>query len=469
MRDDDVTYKASAGSATSERDEFERWLHSEDDADLQGGTAVVHVPRASQVPRSDFGELADLAQHRRRDMRAITEAARQVGARIGRQLGPNGSSRAFYRYPTGDSTVEGPSIKLINALANVWGYIDVRVEIVGYDRDTRQVELRAVAIDLITLRRESVPHPCTLAPPRAKFASDPVQVQRWYTMQIRSQGSRAKRNALEQVIDEDVLQAAMVAAKGAHAALVLGNVDPVEVADGFVQRLGNGSRGQITEAVLEAWLGTPRGDWTIDELGALKLLEQDLVAGRRRVLAVVREAQERGAPSGLEAAPQAAQAAPPSPEADLGVPDPAPDRGVAREPDVEAEQARREAEQARLFSKANELRAAKGDDAWKAALRHIQRDRVTVRTPPQVLAQLVTALENPDSPQQAPSFIRLSPGGERGREAALQQVYDMEKELGLEVVGPIRVQCKVIRAVAELDDPALEAYSQALYAAGWGT
>ena len=80
----------------------------------------------------------------------------------------------------------------------------------------------------------------------------------------------------------------------------------------------------------------------------------------------------------------------------------------------------------------------------------------------------MTALENPDSPQQAPGFIRLSPGGERGREAALQQVYDMEKELGLEVVGPIRVQCRVIRAVAELDDPALEAYSQALYAAGWG-
>ena len=87
-----------------------------------------------------------------------------------------------------------------------------------------------------------------------------------------------------------------------------------------------------------AWNPSRRLD--IDELGALKLLEQDLVAGRRRVLAVVREAQERGAPSGLEAAPQAAQAAPTSPEADLGVPDPAPDRGVAREPDVEAEQAR---------------------------------------------------------------------------------------------------------------------------------
>lgn len=293
-------------------------------------------PRSLQVQQHrDSGQIAELAQVaaglQPRDMTRLERQAKAIGAALGRQLNAQGSSVAFYSFPMGGSVVEGPSVALMNALAGAFGRLIAQVHVLDYDHGTGRAMLRARVVDLESLRAEEVDHPCSVPPAPAKFARKPDQVQRWITMQLRAQGSRAKRNALEQVIPAHVVAVAMLAAKGAYAANLLGSSSVEQVRAKAIRVLAEGEGparrdddrprwqgdGRLSPAVLAAWLGVALDNWTIDEIGALSVLRDDLAHGRRTVVAVLQEAMERGDPG--EAAVDPTPARPASAAEDLGV------------------------------------------------------------------------------------------------------------------------------------------------------
>jgi hypothetical protein len=270
--------------------------------DLQPTGLTVQTHRDA----SSTGELASIAQSLGpRDLVGLERSFTEIGRRLGGQLNSQGGSLAFYDWVQKGGRIEGASIVLMNALANEWGRIICQVHVLDYDPRTRRAMLRARVLDLLTIRAEEVDHPCTIAPTPGKFADDPAQAQRWVTMQLRGQGSRAKRNAIEQVIPGHLTAIAMRAAKAAHAKLVLGDHPFEKVRDQALQVLGNMDR-RLTLQVLEAWLRVHHTEWTLDELGALKVLRDDLKSRRAKVVQVLEEARDNGPPSRGDDTPPAA-------------------------------------------------------------------------------------------------------------------------------------------------------------------
>lgn len=349
--------------------------HFGDEPDLEQTGMVVQQHRDS----SQTAELAQVAQGMgHRDQGLIEREFARIGARLGRELNSQGGSRAVYSWTSKGNLIEGPTIALMNALASSYGRLLAQVHVLEYDPATRRAMLRARVVDLLTLRAEEVDHPCTVAPTPGKFANDPAQQQRWVTMQLRSQGSRAKRNALEQVIPAHLQDVAVQQAKGAHAALVLGDAPFEKVRDKAVATLGEDKR--LTRDVLEAWLGIAFDEWRIDDLGVLKVLHNDLRSGRRRVAAVLAAAGERGAP----AAAQSSAAAQPDGMDDLGVAPAPTKRKPMTEEEIEADYQRNmdatvkaayDSIQAKIAAHRREL----GDEVFYAGVAHV---RANHRTPP---------------------------------------------------------------------------------------
>lgn len=286
----------------------------------------VVTPLLPPTPKGrEFGRLAD--------------QAKRIGERLGAVVTGDGSSKAIYSFPAGNGRIEGPTIWLIGALWQEYGHVVV-------DSETREerggrVAISTTIVDRINgtaYRRE---HHTSIAPPPAKFARKPDQVERWNTMQIQSAISKAERTTVQHFLPGWYVDIAVEAARDAFGRNVLGkNADGSarSLAQAIADALGAFERDfKVTQAMLEDFLSAERPLWTLSDFSEVRALYAKLKRGEATVGGIFGDpepAKPSAAPqpSGLDglagdAKPAAAPAAAPAPApAAAPAPSPAPAR-----------------------------------------------------------------------------------------------------------------------------------------------
>lgn len=237
---------------------------------------------------------------RGRDVNRLAQAARQVGERLGSIITPQGSSKALYSFPAGQSRVEGPTVWLIGALWQEYGHVVVDSEV----REERagRIAIVTTIIDRINgtaYRRE---HHTSLAPAPAKFASKPDQVERWQTMQMQSAISKAERTTVQHFLPGWYVDVAVEAARKAFGADVLKGKTVQEAQAEAVQAFGQTFG--VSQAQLEDWVGGERPLWTVTDLAEMRGLFVRLKRGELTVAGVFGGTPSQGAapsrPAGLD-------------------------------------------------------------------------------------------------------------------------------------------------------------------------
>ena len=253
------------------------------DIDLEP-TAIVHrTEQHVQRHELDFASLCQVAQQLGpRDYRAMRERAREVGTMLGAQLQPDGTCAGYYSWEQGGRLIEGPTVDLMESLAEVWGRTVKSVEVVRESEDS--IELVGVVVDLLTLVATRRPFTSALMPTPGKYRSSPEQAQRWRASQVQAATSRAIRGALEHSLPGWLTSAGVACAKVAHAKAVLGSASLQEVLPKALAHLER--QWGLDELALVAWLEVPRAGWTIAHVAQLRALAEDLRDGRRTVESV---------------------------------------------------------------------------------------------------------------------------------------------------------------------------------------
>lgn len=265
---------------------------------------VVAPTTAAQArPSLDLPELSRIAREMGpRDLPAIMEEARSIGASLGQILPDDPKQQgtaAYYRWEVRGAdgrpqVIEGPTIDLMDALAGSWGRLAYQIEII--EERGQRVTLRARVVDLVTMVIHERPYIAHLRPAPARFARSETESERWRVMQLQSAESKAIRGVLERVIPQSVQATALEAARDAASAMQLGTTDaldgegrpiidrktgrPVqrrrtlaEAIDGAVHGLAR-LQPPLALDLVERWLGRPRAEWVAADLGALRSLYQ---------------------------------------------------------------------------------------------------------------------------------------------------------------------------------------------------
>ena len=244
--------------------------------DTQRGALAVAAPQQRDnvtplLPRvpagRDFGRLAD--------------QAKRIGERLGAVVTGDGSSKAIYSFPAGQSRIEGPTVWLIGALWQEYGHVVVDCEI----REERggRVAISTTIVDRINgtaYRRE---HHTSLTPPPAKFARKADQVERWNTMQIQSAISKAERTTVQHFLPGWYVDIAVEAAREAFGRNVLGkNADgsPRSLGQAIADALDAYARDfKVSQAQLEDYLSAERPLWTLSDFAEVRALYKKLKSG----------------------------------------------------------------------------------------------------------------------------------------------------------------------------------------------
>lgn len=276
-----------------------------DKVDIQPTGLAPHRPAAmSSNDYSSFVSTAvDLPP---RDLASVLAEAKRVGSLLGED--------AVYSYPAGGSRIEGPTIKLAYALAQVWGRCVTRVALV--DQIGNRAHLRGIFVDLQTLAITERDHVAHIAPPPGKFANKPDQVERWNTMQLQNASSKAVRGAILGGIPGWLVNAAVDAAKVVtNKSALRGKTLPEalnEAATAFQERHG------LTRDELAAHLGTPWDLFALADLVELRKLMGALNSGDTTVAAIraaLKPAEEAPAKKGLRSTTKPKPVTKPEPEA----------------------------------------------------------------------------------------------------------------------------------------------------------
>lgn len=264
-------------------------------------TAIVHRSQQQvQRPEMDIASMCQIAQQLGpRDRRAMESAARELGTMLGGQLKKDGSCHAYYSWEQGGGLIEGPTVDLVESVAEVWGRTIKSVEVVHHT-DT-EVELVGAVCDLLTLVVTRRPFHSHLAPPPGRFREKADQAQRWRAAQLQSAVSKAIRGALEHALPPWLLKVGVDAGKVAHAKAVLGGQEMGAVVDKATGHLAQ--KHGLAEQELVAWLGSPKDRWTIEDVARLRGLAEDLKDGRTtpaavRAAAIASPSTEQSAPDG---------------------------------------------------------------------------------------------------------------------------------------------------------------------------
>jgi hypothetical protein len=291
---------------------------ADDAIDLEPTAIVVRQQQHVQRSELDLAAMCEVARTMgTRDRKEMLAQAREVGSLLGSQLKPDGSCVAYYSWEQGGKLIEGPTVDLMEALAEVWGRVVKQVEIIDYAPPT--IRLTGIVVDLVTLSVTKRPFVGAVMQAPAKFQKG-EQRARWDAMQMQSAVSKAIRGALEHALPDWLQRAAVDAAKVAHARAVLGQGDLESAIGKAVEWLG--SKGLSVDALV-ALLEVPRDSWRIEQVAQLKALAVDLKDGRRTVAQVLAQVQAQPAPQpdgdrlgslGLgKPAAQGTQAPPPPP------------------------------------------------------------------------------------------------------------------------------------------------------------
>lgn len=257
-------------SATFDIPGLDAQVDDRNKADDLFGYQDAQLPAA---PRPDaFASYVPLARYAQRG-RADTAALIRAATSIGELTGADG----FYRFPAGDGIIEGPSIELAKSLANRWGAVGFGLEIDSVEDD--RVTVIGVCVDFATLVVVRRPHTFTLAPPPAKFAKNRENANRWQAMQIQANGARALRGAIFDCLPSWYWRPAFEAAKSSalKAASTLKAGQTIETArDEAVKAFG---ALKVTRADLEALLGAPYAEWSLTQIGELRITMQQIRSG----------------------------------------------------------------------------------------------------------------------------------------------------------------------------------------------
>lgn len=251
--------------------------------DVGGAYMPANVP---QQPQSDLAALLPRAPHKRDDNRLI-ETARRIGERMGMTFDNQGKSRALYSFPAGGSTIEGPTVWLIEALWQEYGDIIVKNK-VREERGGRVVITTSI-VDMVNRTGYERENMSTLTPAPGKFANKPDQAERWATMQLQSSISKAERTTVEHFLPRWYVDTAMDAARRAMSAEILKDRDgkPITLEQGFALAIdAYGKRYGVTLEQLEEYIGEARALWTLGDFAELRGLQGQLVRGEVAVAKV---------------------------------------------------------------------------------------------------------------------------------------------------------------------------------------
>lgn len=216
----------------------------------------------------EFQMLVELAKGRQRDENALASTAKRIGQRLG--------ARAIYSFPAGGSRIEGPTVHLIEALAQAYGCLlyGTRIDQVEGDR----VTVMGMCIDAITGVVAIRPALFTLAPAPAKFANKADQVSRWETMQVQNAISKATRGVLQHALPRWYIDIAFEAADQVRQQ-GLGLKQGQTLQDVVTEAVNHFAKQGISQAQLEGYLGAKRAVWTISDVLTLREAAGQLKAG----------------------------------------------------------------------------------------------------------------------------------------------------------------------------------------------
>jgi len=258
--------------------------------DEPGTLATAPTPALGRVAddTSPLALMVQAAQRITRDVPSLLAQAKQIGGLLG--------SGGFYRFPAGDGTVEGASIDLAQALAQVWGGIAYQVRILHVETLStggRKVHLRATVTDLKTLVAAEVDQVVSTSAPPGKFARKPDQAERWHTMQTQSAASKIVRNAILRVLPAWYVDAALTAAREVDAKSATRGLSLPEARAKAVEALRHLG---LSAPELEAFTAQPIDLWAAPQLAQLRDLAADLKAARVSVEQVRASLKEEAAP-----------------------------------------------------------------------------------------------------------------------------------------------------------------------------
>lgn len=185
------------------------------------------------------------------------------------------ASRAFYAFPKGGTTVTGPTVVLMRALAAIWGNLDYGTQQLSRDAVLKQSEGRAFCRDLET----NVYKSRTVIIPWVMYAATkerPIETSRDIDNNDNSVLGRAEREAIEAVLPPAFVEEAKTLCK---ETLDRGDGRPLpdQVAD-IVAIFGK-ARPPVLVATLEDRVGKPVADWSGGDVGRLVVLFQSIRQG----------------------------------------------------------------------------------------------------------------------------------------------------------------------------------------------
>lgn len=274
--------------------------HTDDVFDAPPAELPIVMPTMPAANSPEFAMVVEMARGKvARDENQLMRAAKRIGERLG--------ARAIYSFPAGGSRIEGPTVHLIEALAQQYGHILYGTRIDSVDGD--RVTIMGMCIDAITGVVACRPAIFTLSPAPAKFADKPDQAARWETMQVQNAISKATRGVLQHALPRWYVDAAFDAADEVRKRGL--ELKPGQtLADAVTEAVKLFATKGIAQAGMESYVGAKRALWTISDLYTLREAWGALKAGTLApaAFAVHGEAEEPARSSATEAIRIAAKA-----------------------------------------------------------------------------------------------------------------------------------------------------------------
>lgn len=237
---------------------------------------TVHEAHDLEIDRAEpqgktFGELGELmklaakARAKRRTPNELRREAELIGGLFGED--------ACYSFPVGGKTVSGPTVHLVESLAQSYGWLWVAVTI---DSEVgNRVTLGGLVVDVLSGHCVRRPFSYSIAPPKKGWDKNDEQRERWRNLQLQVAFSKATRSALEHALPRWYIKAAIHAAEMTMRT-DLGNRSLEELSDALVGWFGG--KGVSVEQ-LEEHVSNERALWVVRDVVTIRNVARSIQAG----------------------------------------------------------------------------------------------------------------------------------------------------------------------------------------------
>lgn len=261
-------------------------MDRENDRALASGMSGGEIAQYGQA-----GEMA-LVQREDTEIKAAMVLARQFPRNVSTAFQrlmmsvarPSFAKVAFYRFPRGKSSIQGPSIGLLREAARSWGNVRQGVRLVA--NDSNQIHLRAFAHDLETNTYSEVEDRFEkLIQRKDKFSGETRWVEpdeRDLRELVSKRGAIALRGALSNVLPKDMIDEALATAiateaKAGESDLTTDRERAIKGTLLAFAKIG------VTGDDLEAYLKHPMMQLTGEELADLRAVYRSINEGEMRI------------------------------------------------------------------------------------------------------------------------------------------------------------------------------------------